>query len=528
MMRPRSLLQSRQTRISSLTPQHIISVLQRRHLRHISLVLLLSVLSTVSASITCALPAGGTYKAGDSVILDWGSDGTSPVVSDISSINGTLYCNANSAKIADVSIPNVIGPYNWTIPSVGNATTIGGDVGTCAQNAFHIEYSGEAQGFLGIVKIPWGPVRCGTITLMPAPNGTITTTTTTMSSTTTTSTPTATESLGKSDGGGISMTVIVIIAVVAAVLVTLLIVALVVFVRRHRRQRKLDNALMPWNASSSMNRFSKVSSTDDDSGPGSPRASGPGGHGMTSIAGAGAGAGLGAGVAGASTSSYELKPQPTIPQSSRGTYFQDDGDFGNYGYHQQQQQLLQHQHHGYGQQGYDGYNEEDAYYNPYYTGGAGLDAGETMNQSNPSFYSARHSNVPGSRVRSSFAQDGYQGGDLSQQEYPIHQQQQQQQHTSAYFPPPPPTSGPMNPSPNSSMQSYSRAAAVTGAGLTSTETGHSALTSLPMMSSSATSSPKRAPQTVVMQEMGRKEAEEEATKQEVEPLSPSIKVEISS
>ncbi|KAF8940210.1 hypothetical protein BGZ58_007336 [Dissophora ornata] len=473
----------------------------------------LSVLSTVSASITCALPAGGSYKAGDSIILDWGSDGTSPVVSDITSINGTLYCNGNSVKISDVSIPNLSGPYNWTVPGVGNATTVGGTVGTCPQNAFHIEYSGQAAGFLSIVMIPWGPVRCGTVTILPASNGTLTTTTTTMSSTTmsstsTSATSTPTDSSNNSDGGGISTTIIVVIAAVAAVLATLSVVAIVAFVRRHRRQRKLDNAFMPWN-SNSANQFSKVSSMDD--GLGSPRPSGSGGMGMTSIAAAGAGAGVG--------SSYEMKPQPTAPQPT-GSYYPDDGDYGNYAYHQQQQQLLQQQqqHQGYSQQGYDGYNDEDSYYNPYYAGGAGLGLGagaSVTNQSNPPFYSMNQSGAPGSRTRAPFAQDHYQGTDLSQQP--------QQQHMSGYFPPPPPPQVPSNSSPASSQQSYSRTAAVTGAGLTSIENtlSASALTSMPT-DSSASSSPKRAPQTV-MQEMGRREAEEE-TNQDIPPASPTHKV----
>lgn len=140
-----------------------------------------------------------------------------PVVTDIASINGTLYCNSGT-KIADVSIPNLTGPYNWTVPGVGNATIAGGTQGLCAMNAFHVEYSGEAWGFLNAIKSPFGPVRCGTITIMPAFNGTVTTTTTTMSSTTTTSSSSPTETSPSSDGstsGGLSTVVIVVIAVVS-------------------------------------------------------------------------------------------------------------------------------------------------------------------------------------------------------------------------------------------------------------------------------------------------------------------------
>lgn len=142
-----------------------------------------------------------------------------PVVTDIASINGTLFCNSGT-KIADVSIPNLTGPFNWTVPGVGNATTVGGNQGVCPMNAFHIEYSGEAWGFLHAIKSPWGPVRCGTITIAPAENGTVTTTTTTMKSTstsTTTGTPTGTNPAEGDKDGGISTVVIVVIAVVSQV-----------------------------------------------------------------------------------------------------------------------------------------------------------------------------------------------------------------------------------------------------------------------------------------------------------------------
>lgn len=177
------------------------------------LVSCLAFLSTASAAITCALPAGGIYKAGDNVVLDWGSDGVSPVVKDIISVNGTLYCNTGNVKIIEFPIPILTGGYTYTLPSVGNATTIGGTVGECAANAFHMEYSGLANGFLGISKVPWGPVTCGTITILPAPNGTITTTTMTMSSTSSTASPTSSTSPDSSNGG-LSTTIIVVIAVV--------------------------------------------------------------------------------------------------------------------------------------------------------------------------------------------------------------------------------------------------------------------------------------------------------------------------
>ncbi|KAF9958101.1 hypothetical protein BGZ72_000906 [Mortierella alpina] len=437
----------------------------------------LGYISTVGASITCALPAGGAYKAGDPITLDWGSDGTSPVVTDIRSINGTLLCNTGK-KIADVSIPNLTGPFTWSVPSVGNATTVGGTIGECAQNAFHMEYSGEAAGFLDLVKIPWGPVRCGTITIAPAPNGTLTTTTTAMSSTSTaSSTPTTTDPATGSDKGGISTTVIVVIAVVAAILATLSAVALVVFFRKQKRQRKLDKALMPWNTSN-MTRFSQVSTVDE--GHGSPRhsGSGPGANiGMTSVAGAGATA----------AAAHALKPQPTLPQPSRGTFYSDDSEYNNYGYHHQQQQLLQQQ--GYNQQDYDGYTDVDSYYNPYYASSAiGSGTGAAMGQSNPSFYGAPFQSTSGLY--------------LHQQQQQQQQQQYQQHEQLGYVPPP--RSGAPNTSPSASSVSKARAPAGTEDVDSSAPIG-SALTSLPT-SSSATSSPKRAPQTV-MQEMGRREAE---------------------
>ncbi|KAG0325675.1 cell separation during budding [Dissophora globulifera] len=455
-----------------------------------------SLLSTVSASITCALPAGGTYKAGDSIILDWGSDGTAPVVTDIRAINGTLYCNGNNAQIASVTIPNFTGPYNWTVPGVGNATSIGGSIGSCPLNAFHIEYMGSAAGFLGISLIPWGPIRCGTITILPAPNGTLTTTTTAMPSTTmsatSSETATPTNSSNDTSNSGLSTTVIAVIAAVLAIIVTLSIVAVVVCVRRRRRRRNLNNALKPW-SSSNPTRFTEVSSMDDTSYRHS------GSNAMTSIAATGAGVIAAAGAGVDVESSYELKPQPTLPQTDELSYYPDDGDYGASGFQQQQQQLLQHNHHGYNQQGYGGYNDNDSYYNPYYASGAGLGLGATavatveggiMNQSNPSFYNVGQTTTPGGQIQSTYAHDRFQGNDLSQQ--PLY----------GYLPPPPQ----LNPSPSSSTQSYARA------GLTNVESSQpsgtgSTLTSLPLVDS-ASSSPKRAPQTTsVMQEMGRREAE---------------------
>ncbi|KAG0269608.1 hypothetical protein BGZ95_001999 [Linnemannia exigua] len=481
----------------------------------------LALLSTVSAAITCALPAGGTYKAGDGIILDWGSDGFQPTVDKLVSVNGSLFCNTG-VSIAQFPIPVLTGSYNWTLPSVGNATTVGGTVGTCTGNAFHMEYSGMYTGFLGLGPYPWGPVRCGTITILPAPNGTITTTTTTMTSTTTTSsTPSATETSGNSSGGGLSTTIIVVIAVVAAVLVTLSIVALVVCSRKRRRQRKLNNALMPWNSTLNSNNhppsttnnngFSKIaSSVDDEPRPhnevGSGSGSGSGNVAGERVSGASA-------VGGAGLTAFALKAQPMVPQPSQNQYYGDDGDYGNYGYQQQQQQLLQQQQQQrqeYQQQGYDGYNEEeDAYYNPYYaTGGMGPTTAAVVNQSNQSSFYNHHSGGgnggvgAGSHMRLSFLPDPYQSS-------PDMYQMQQQR---SFYPPPPVGLMTTSPNaPNATIGLVARNPERNRPGISSPagqELGPlgSALTSLPTANSSESSSPRRGPQ-VVMAEMGRKEAE---------------------
>ncbi|KFH62899.1 hypothetical protein MVEG_11423 [Podila verticillata NRRL 6337] len=503
----------------------------RLSLAFFTLALALSTLSTVSASITCALPAGGTYKAGDSIILDWGSDGTMPVVTDISSINGTLYCNSG-AKIADVSIPNLTGPYNWTVPGVGNATTVGGTQGVCAMNAFHIEYSGEAWGFLHAIQSPWGPVRCGTITIMPAGNGTVTTTTTTMSMTTTTTSSSPTETSPSSDGstsGGLSTVVIVVIAVVAAVLLTLSIVGLVWYLRKQKK-RRLAVALGPWALDSGSNRmhvnnaqhsrFSKVSTLMDHDLDDEPHGSPSALNNRPLMAAAGASA---------SAVTFGLKPQPTLPgigpsnRSSRQSQQQQhqsyygEIDFADYGYQLPQQQQLNQggfNNNGYHLPGYnaDGNNgvyqhnnasnqsvgEED-YYNPYYAHRHSLQQQQQyqqsmqmmgMNQGNPSFYSQHStgSNVnaaggvpplppPGVRpysqdVRYSQVPDTqFQAGAQAQQ--------------GGYFPPPPP-------------KSNARGGAPGTGGITSLQSGSTL---------SLSSSPKRGPQGAnVMSEMGSQEA----------------------
>ncbi|KAF9418106.1 hypothetical protein BGZ94_009784 [Podila epigama] len=548
-----------------------------RHTPLACLLLLASILaslSSVTASITCALPAGSSYKAGDSIILDWGSDGTMPVVTDIASINGTLFCNTGNVKIADVSIPNLTGPFSWTVPSVGNATTVGGTVGVCPMNAFHMEYSGEAWGFLHLVKSPWGPVRCGTITIIPAENGTVVTTTTmapTSTTITTTLTPTSTSDPNENKSSGISTVVIVVIAVVAAVLLTLAVVGLVWYLRKQKK-RRLANALGPWSLSSTSNsnnmnhhnnnnnnnnmnvvahhhrhnQFSKIPTLDHDEDD--HDAVGGGGlsnHGSPLSSGRPAMAALAAGMG---ASSYAMKSQPALPGKMNNNstskmndmnqgYYSDDGDFANYGYHQQRQQLLNQG--GYNNQGYhlpgQGYTDnsnnirtEDDYYNPYYANqqqqleqqqqyhyqnqhqgmNMNMNMGMGMNYSNPSF----HNNVGGAGA-------GTPGStSLGMQPHRpfVHEHAMAYSHPGSpdplqnnqgYFPPPP-VAVPLNGS-STSLAFGGGGGGGGGPGPGQREVVGSVLTSLPT-GSSVSSSPKRGPQgTIVMAEMGRREAEDE-------------------
>ncbi|KAF9143598.1 hypothetical protein BGX30_015258 [Mortierella sp. GBA39] len=487
------------------------------------LVSCLAFLSTASAAITCALPAGGTYKAGDGVILDWGSDGISPVVKDIVAVNGTLYCNSGNVKVVEFPIPSLTGAYNYTLPSVGNATTVGGTVGECAQNAFHMEYSGTANGFLGISKIPWGPVQCGTITILPAPNGTVTTTTTTMSATSTT-TPTSTPD--DKSSGGLSTTIIVVIAVVVAVAVTLSIVGVVLCLRKKRRQRKLNNAFLPWNANSnnnngsginnSNNRFSKISNMDDGLGSESPEgASGSGARanrmsGITAVGGGSAAGGL-------TGKGYPLKPpRPPRPQtpSLSLNYFGDERAYNDYGY--QQQELLDQQQQQQGQQEfqqeYEKYGEVDAYYNPYYASGVTAATTTAIDHNTLSYYSQASGSdtvAAGAHGSPYGAQDPY----LTSSDLYLHQQiqQQQQEHQRLQQHQPPGGRGYIPPPPTIPLPP-----------LTPPPLRSSGLNSLPIVSFAARnpagtpakgqdsgpigSSPNRGPQ-VVREEMGRKEAE---------------------
>ncbi|KAG0025566.1 hypothetical protein BGZ81_007079 [Podila clonocystis] len=426
----------------------------------------LTTISSVHAGITCVQPQGGTYKAGDSMPLDWGDDGAKPKVTDIISMKSTLMCNEGKL-IADIPITRFVGPSNVTVPFVGNATTAGGTVGPCGANAFHVEYSGEYMGgIFDLVKTSWGPVRCGTVTINPSPNNTLPVTTTTLatttSATTTTKKPASTssstntpsETPDNKEDSNKGKTTITIVGIVAGLILILLFSGFMWHMRR-QKIRRMESAIMPWSNKPS-NNFSKMSSSMDD-GPRSP--------GKLAAAGAGA-------VGAAAAPNYTNKAQPALPQPSHGGggggYYDDD----RYGYQQGYNNNPSTNYHHQG--GYDGY-EDDTYYNPHYATqnnqgyghgqGQGQGQGYEMNQFNGSYYS----NSNGSKTP---YQDPYQA--------------QQPVSSAGYFPPPPPmTSGTSSPPPSVPLSTPG-------------------LTTVPISSTtlSASSSPKRGPQTI-LPEMGR-------------------------
>lgn len=146
----------------------------------LSLPLLLSFFITIlispktHAQVACILPTdGGTYIAGDPITLNWELLAM-PVASPTQqiSVNAVLVCNADLSVFGNSSMPTLTGPYSWTIPDVGVATTYGGREGRCLQNAFHVEYIAEILRD-GIPEVSWEPGLCGTITISPAPNNTL-------------------------------------------------------------------------------------------------------------------------------------------------------------------------------------------------------------------------------------------------------------------------------------------------------------------------------------------------------------------
>ncbi|KAG0057003.1 hypothetical protein BGZ83_002241, partial [Gryganskiella cystojenkinii] len=244
---------------------------------------------------------------------------------------------------------------------------------------------------------------------------------------------------------------------VAAVLVTLAAVGLIVCIRRRRNQKRLD-ALMPWNNNPNnnslysnsggnggagngtenalelhKNRFSKVSSIDDDiTGSNSP-----GGGGGSTGAQAMSAAAVVSGAIGVS-SAYELNSQPISAQSRN--YYQEGTDY---------EHLLQQGGGGpsgvfnsSNQGGTSPNPEEDAYYNPYYANNT-----VDVNQSNHSFFTAMGSPAAPNQQFSPFSPEIYQNNMSPASMYQQYQYQQQLQQQSqpgvsgtggAYFPAPPP------------------------------------------------------------------------------------------
>ncbi|KAF9201938.1 hypothetical protein BGZ49_007869, partial [Haplosporangium sp. Z 27] len=364
----------------------------------IATVLFSSWLSVVQADITCASPNTGTFNAGDTITLDWSSDGASPGVGDIKSMIATLNCN-NGIAISNVTITNWATPFNWTVPSVGNATTAGGTTGTCPGNAFHMRYTGSASKTYVLLPVTVQyDVSCQTITVNPAPNGTITTSTiasttiatstkstATSTSKTTSTHPSPTDS-SSNDSSGPSTSVIVIVAIVAVLILSLVAFGTWWYLRKQKIQRMRD-AIMPW-SNQPNNEFSKISSMDN------------GHRGQSSISGSAVGT---VGAAAVASSYGSNKPQPDLPLPQKGYYQNEDYGYGQYGSDG-----------GYGN--YEGYNNADDYYNPNY---AANSHGYGVNpNSNAAYFN-------GSRTPYQDSHDPYQ---------------RQQKQQAGYFPPPPPVS----------------------------------------------------------------------------------------
>ncbi|KAI1319169.1 hypothetical protein EDD11_004812 [Mortierella claussenii] len=417
-------------------------------------------LPMVYATIQCASPNNGTYKAGDTIILDWTSDGSYPKVVDIDSLKATLVCDSG-VTITNTVITSWANAYTWSVPNVGNAITPGGTVGTCPANSFHIIYEGEVKYIPFINKA--FKAECKSFIILPGANNPITTVTTTTqalttpastasstkASKTTTSTDTLSPSLspsptdlsGTENDSKPKTFIIVIVAIVAGVILFLVAFGTWWYLRKQRIKR-MENAIMPWSKQSE-NPFSKVSSMDEGHrSPGNFIGRSPG----VAAATAGAGAADAAAVAAKYGSN---KPQPQVPQSSHG-YYQNNSGYGQQGVGG-----------GYGTS-HDGYsnNNEDEYYNPYYAQGGKQSYTQSPAGTNASYYSGN--------------QTPYQGP---------HDLYQQQQHQAGgtYFPPPPP------------VTSDNRMMLVPSSG-----PGPSNLTATTLVSSTnAAASPGRAPQVIL-------------------------------
>ncbi|KAF9954668.1 hypothetical protein BGZ70_010493 [Mortierella alpina] len=242
--------------------------------------------------------------------------------------------------------------------------------------SFHVEYSGKTKGIF-LINPPFGPIKCPTITISPAPNNNfITTPATSPTASTGASTSGGKVSSTGSSGGKASPTTpvdekkssepkthIVIIVAIVAVLILSLVAVVIVWRTKKQRRKRMEDAILPW-SSSNNNQFSKMSSSSMDDG-----------HRAYTAA---AAVGLN-------------KSQPAVPQPTH-DYHQDD----NYAYNQ-----FPHKQ-GYSDVGYNegGYeNPQDEYYNPYYATGA-----PTSTQ--PAYYQDAHTHA----------------------------------NSSGYFPPPPPLS----------------------------------------------------------------------------------------
>ncbi|KAG0262365.1 hypothetical protein BG011_010248 [Mortierella polycephala] len=99
-------------------------------------------------------------------------------------------------------------PFQWTVPSVGDAIIGGGTEGVCPQNTFHFQFTGRVVG----IAAP-STSSCGKIIIQPEPNNRITTTPPALSPTPT-RTPTQTQAPEQpsDDEGGLSMMETLIIA----------------------------------------------------------------------------------------------------------------------------------------------------------------------------------------------------------------------------------------------------------------------------------------------------------------------------
>ncbi|KAG0307630.1 hypothetical protein BGZ98_010227 [Dissophora globulifera] len=417
--------------------------------------LFVALLASVHATITCLTPVSGTFKAGDALPLSWGSD------EDIVSMTATLFCDSG-LSVSSIPITNFTAPYTWTVPSVGNATTGGGTTGTCPANSFHVEYSGVTVKAL-IIRTNFD-VRCASLTILPAPNNTVTTTTmTTIASTTTATKPTKTKSGGATPTNAEDTTgskpktfIIVIVAIVAGLVVIMLAFGTWWYLRRQRIQR-MQEAIMPW-SSPPNNQFAKISSMDE-------------GHRAASVNNHGGQAGGAAAASAAAAGGYSSSgPKSNIPQPAG--YYPGDG----YGYGQQGAEG------GYGgnsrQPGYDGYGQnEDEYYNPYYA--QARQGGPSPSLTSTSYYSGS-SRTPFQDPRDPFQQPGY-------------------------FPPPPPVSVPSS-SGAQGMMLMSPTLGVAGSSSATSvpNTSTTTLTSIPSLRRAPQAILPEMPQTI-LPEMGHKE-----------------------